>query len=45
MQVLYHPFLNNVVLSGGWDSTILIWDDRTNRAVSKIPGHKLFKVS
>jgi len=37
-QVLYLPFQRGVLLSGGWDNTILIWDDRLPRAVSRIPG-------
>ena len=36
--VKYHPDNANILLSAGWDNTIQIWDDRTQRAVRRIYG-------
>jgi len=37
-QVLYHPFQRHMLLSGGWDNTILLWDERAPHATGRISG-------
>lgn len=37
-SVKYHPTDNNLIISGGWDNTIQIWDTRIGYSVSSIYG-------
>lgn len=34
----YHPTDENIILTGGWDNTVQIWDTRTDHAVRRIYG-------
>ncbi|CAE7619458.1 unnamed protein product [Symbiodinium natans] len=34
----YHPLMRHVIVSGGWDSSVQIWDTRQGRAVRAIAG-------
>lgn len=34
----YHPYSQNVFLSGGWDDTVQYWDDRKRHAIRKLCG-------
>jgi WD40 repeat protein len=40
-SVKFHPGDPNVVLSGGWDNTVLVWDARTGTSVRSIYGPHL----
>lgn len=34
----YHPFMRNVIITGGWDNTVQFWDTRQGHAVRAIFG-------
>jgi WD40 repeat protein len=34
--IKFHPYDDNVVLTGGWDNTIQVWDVRTQHAIKRI---------
>ncbi|XP_023228549.1 WD repeat-containing protein 5B-like [Centruroides sculpturatus] len=36
--VKYHPSVNNVLLSAGWDNTVRFWDDRQKNSIRSIFG-------
>ncbi|EGD74922.1 hypothetical protein PTSG_07149 [Salpingoeca rosetta] len=35
---LFHPTERNIVLSGGWDRTVMVWDTRQQNPVSHLSG-------
>lgn len=36
--IKFHPFHNNLFLSGGWDDTVQFWDTREKHAVKRLYG-------
>jgi WD40 repeat protein len=40
-SVKFHPTDENILISGGWDNTVVTWDKRTGGAVSSIFGPHL----
>lgn len=37
-SIKFHPTDSNLLLSGGWDNTVQIWDMRTHESVGCLPG-------
>jgi len=33
LSIKYHPLESNIFLSGGWDDTVQIWDQRDSRSL------------